>query len=42
MHWLRDTVLAHGNIAAPDLELMQCTDSPEEAAAAVIAAKHGT
>jgi len=41
-HWLRDTVLAAGNIAAPDLELMQLTDSPEEAAAAVIAAKHGT
>jgi hypothetical protein len=41
-HWLRDTVLEAGNIAAPDLELVQLTDSPEEAAAAVIAAKHGT
>ena len=40
--WLRDTVLAHGNIAGSDLELLQITDSPEEAAAAVIAAKHGT
>jgi uncharacterized protein (TIGR00730 family) len=40
--WLRETVLAAGNIAAPDLELMQLTDSPEEAAAAVIAAKHGS
>ena len=41
-NWLRDSVLAGGNIAEPDLELIQLTDSPEEAAAAVIAAKHGT
>ncbi|MBV8755648.1 MAG: TIGR00730 family Rossman fold protein [Deltaproteobacteria bacterium] len=40
--WLRATVCTAGNIAAPDLQLMQLTDSPEEAAAAVIAAKHGT
>ena len=40
--WLRDTMLAAGNIAGPDLELVQLTDTPEEAAAAVIAAKHGT
>ena len=40
--WLRDSVLAAGNIAEPDLQLIQLTDSPEEAAAAVIAAKHGT
>jgi hypothetical protein len=35
-------VLEHEYIAKCDLELMQITDSPEEAAAAVIAAKHGT
>ncbi len=40
--WLRETVCAEGNIAEPDLQLIQLTDSPEEAAAAVIAAKHGT
>ena len=40
--WLRETVLAAGNIAPFDLELIQVTDSPEEAAAAVVAAKHGT
>lgn len=40
-NWLRDTVLADGKIAAADLDLMQMTDSPEEAAAAVIAAHHG-
>jgi uncharacterized protein (TIGR00730 family) len=42
VHWLKQTVLAHEFIAPCDLELMQITDSPEEAAAAVIAAKHGT
>jgi uncharacterized protein (TIGR00730 family) len=41
-NWLRDTVCTAGNIAEADLQLMQLTDSPEEAAAAVIAAKHGT
>jgi uncharacterized protein (TIGR00730 family) len=39
--WLRETVLANGKIAAPDLELMQLTDDPDAAAAAIIAAKHG-
>ena len=39
--WLRDTVLASGKIAAADLELVQITDDPDEAAAAIIAAKHG-
>ena len=42
VHWLRDTVLADGKISPADLELMQVTDGPEEAAAAVVAAKHGT
>jgi hypothetical protein len=41
VHWLKQTVLAHEYIASCDLELMQITDTPEEAAAAVIAAKHG-
>jgi uncharacterized protein (TIGR00730 family) len=40
-NWLRDTVLANGKIAAPDLELVQITDDPDAAAAAIIAAKHG-
>ena len=40
-HWMRDTVLADGKVADADLELMQITDDPEAAAAAVIAAKHG-
>ncbi|MDB4957962.1 MAG: hypothetical protein JWO36_5531 [Myxococcales bacterium] len=38
--WLRDTVLANGMISKADLELMQMTDDPDEAAAAVIAAGH--
>jgi uncharacterized protein (TIGR00730 family) len=38
--WLRDTVLAGGKISPADLELLQCTDDPEEAAAAVVAANH--
>jgi uncharacterized protein (TIGR00730 family) len=38
--WLRDTVLAAGNIAATDLELLQIVDTPQAAAAAVLAAKH--
>jgi uncharacterized protein (TIGR00730 family) len=41
-NWLRDTVCEAGNIADTDLQLIQITDSPEQAAAAVIAAKHGT
>ncbi len=40
--WLRDCVLEHGKIGTADLELVQITDEPEHAAAAVIAAKHGT
>jgi uncharacterized protein (TIGR00730 family) len=38
--WLRDTVLADGKIGAADLDLLQLTDDPEDAAARVIAAKH--
>jgi uncharacterized protein (TIGR00730 family) len=38
--WLRDTVLAAGNIAEADLELLQIVDTPEAAALAVMAAKH--
>ena len=38
--WLRESVLAAGNIADADLELIQITDEPEAAAAAVIAARH--
>jgi len=41
VHWLRETVLAAGAISPADLDLIQVTDSPEEAAAAVVAAKHG-
>jgi len=40
-NWLRDTVLANGKIAAADLELVQVTDDPDDAAACIIAAKHG-
>ena len=40
LDWLRDTVLADGKIGESDLELMQLTDDPEDAAARVIAAKH--
>ncbi len=39
-NWLRDTVLADGKIGAVDLDLMQLTDDPDDAAARVIAAKH--
>ena len=30
LDWLRDTMLAAGNISAPDLELMRLADSPQE------------
>jgi uncharacterized protein (TIGR00730 family) len=40
VEWLRETVLADGKIAVPDLELLQITDDPDAAAACVIAAKH--
>jgi len=40
LEWLRDTVLAGGKISPADLDLMQITDDPEQAAACVIAAKH--
>jgi uncharacterized protein (TIGR00730 family) len=39
-NWLRDTVLADGKISEADIALMQLTDDPDEAAAAVIAAGH--
>ena len=39
-NWLRDTVLADGKISEADVALMQLTDDPDEAAAAVIAAGH--
>ena len=39
-NWLRDTVLAEGKISEADTALMQMTDDPDEAAAAVIAAGH--
>jgi uncharacterized protein (TIGR00730 family) len=39
-NWLRDTVLANGKISEADIALMQLTDDPDEAAAAVIAAGH--
>jgi hypothetical protein len=38
--WLRATVLAEGNIAGADLDLIQCTDDPDEAAQRIAAAKH--
>ena len=37
--WLRESVLAAGNIAEADLELIQIVDDPDAAAAAVIAAR---
>jgi len=37
--WLRDTVLAAGNIADADLKLLKIVDDPDEAAAAVLAAR---
>ena len=39
--WLRDCVLANGKIGKADLQLVQITDDPEAAAAAIVAAKHG-
>lgn len=39
-NWLRDTVLTDGKISEADVALMQLTDDPDEAAAAVIAAGH--
>jgi uncharacterized protein (TIGR00730 family) len=38
--WLRDCVLENGKIGPADLKLLQITDEPEAAAAAVLAAKH--
>jgi len=40
-NWLRDCVLANGKIGKADLQLVQITDDPEAAAAAIVAAKHG-
>ena len=39
--WLRQTVLGNGKIGPADLQLLQITDDPDHAAAAIIAAKHG-
>jgi len=39
--WLRDTVLADGKIGAADIDLLQLTDDPDDAAARVMAARHG-
>jgi uncharacterized protein (TIGR00730 family) len=39
--WLRDTVLENGKIGPADMKLLQITDEPEAAAAAIVAAKHG-
>jgi uncharacterized protein (TIGR00730 family) len=33
LEWLRETVLAHGALGAADLDLLQLTDSPQEAVA---------
>ena len=38
--WLRDTILAAGNIAEADLQLLQVVDDPAEAARAIAAAGH--
>jgi uncharacterized protein (TIGR00730 family) len=35
--WIRDCLLAHGKISPPDLELLQLTDDPEEAAEMITA-----
>ncbi|HUJ58239.1 MAG TPA: TIGR00730 family Rossman fold protein [Kofleriaceae bacterium] len=40
LDWLRAHVLAAGNIADADLELVQLTDDPDEAARCIAAAKH--
>jgi uncharacterized protein (TIGR00730 family) len=40
LDWLRDCVCANGKIGKRDIELMQVTDDPDEAVAAVIAAGH--
>jgi uncharacterized protein (TIGR00730 family) len=34
--WLRNTMLAHGKISAPDLDLIYLTDDPKDAAAYII------
>jgi uncharacterized protein (TIGR00730 family) len=39
--WLRDTVLAAGNIAAADLDMLTVTDSVDEAVSAMVAARDG-
>jgi uncharacterized protein (TIGR00730 family) len=35
LDWLRETMLAEGKISAPDIELLQVADSPEQAVAIV-------
>jgi predicted Rossmann-fold nucleotide-binding protein len=35
LDWLRSTMLAEGKISAPDIELLQIADSPQEAVAIV-------
>ncbi|MBB3168518.1 TIGR00730 family Rossman fold protein [Simiduia aestuariiviva] len=32
LDWMRDTMLKEGNIGAPDMDMMQLVDTPEEAA----------
>ncbi len=39
VHWLRDTVLRHGNIGAADLALFHVTDDPHEAVQIVMNAR---
>jgi uncharacterized protein (TIGR00730 family) len=41
LDWLRGTVLAAGNIAAADLDMLTVTDSVDEAVAAMVAARDG-
>jgi uncharacterized protein (TIGR00730 family) len=41
LDWLRATVLAAGNIAAADLDMLTVTDSVDEAVAAMVAARDG-
>jgi predicted Rossmann-fold nucleotide-binding protein len=40
--WIRETVVAAGNVAEDDLDLLQISDSPEQTVEMVVACTTGT
>lgn len=42
LDWIKNTMVAQGLVSAPDLEIVQLADTPEEAVALVLAGEAGT